>query len=91
MKTLILILALVSTSAISGNHEHWRAPQYKPLNQRNAEIQLQKEYRMLQGLQRELRDTGQIAPKTPIDVYNLREGYGYDGGGGYYQPYDYGY
>lgn len=35
---------------------------------------------MNQALQRELRETGRIAPKDYLDVYNMREGYGYDGG-----------
>lgn len=92
MKTLILILAFFSTSAVASNHEYWRTPAYPALSKSNAEIQLQKEHRMLRGLQRELRETGQIAPKTPVDVYNLREGYGYDGGtSDYYRPYGNGY
>lgn len=96
MKKLLLIIAfaiIVPIPATADNHEYWRVPQYKPLNQRNAEIQMQREYRMLQGMQRELRETGRIAPKTPADIYNLQEGYGYDGGtSNYYQPYGgYGY
>lgn len=81
MKTIIFILLVsISTATFSSDHEYWRKPQYKTLTQQNYERELKKDYRMNQALQRELRETGRIAPKDYLDVYNMREGYGYDGG-----------
>lgn len=93
MKTILfLLVAIISTPAFSDNHEYWRyQSDYYEWGRLPESLQEQRhveEMRMLQGLQRELRDTGEIAPKDAIDIYNLRRGYGYDGGpSNYYRPY----
>lgn len=90
MKILMAaLLFTVSTASFASDHEHWRTPQYPTITQQNYERELRKDYNMNRALQRELRDTGKIAPKDYIDVYNMRQGYGYDGGPSY--NYNYGY
>jgi len=80
---LILVLILFSGHGFA---------EYKTQRQVIIEREMAKEYRMQQELMRELRDTGQIAPKDYIDIYNMQEGgYGYDGGPRGYQPYRYRY
>lgn len=95
---VIILFLLVSTTSFADNHEFWRyQSNYYEWGRLPDSIREQRhieEMRMLQGLQRELRDTGKIAPKDQIDIYNLRQGYGYDGGYNYQQQpgyYNYGY
>lgn len=78
MKTLIFVLLVsLSSLALASGYD---LPKNKTLTQQYYERELKKDYRMNQALQRELRETGRIAPKDYLDVYNMREGYGYDGG-----------
>lgn len=78
MKTIILILLFtVSSIAFASGYN---PPKYQTLNQRYQAIETQQRENMMRGLEREYYETGKISPKTPIDVYNLRQGYGYDGG-----------
>lgn len=78
MKTLILVL-LVSVSSLA-LASGYNLPKNKTLTQQYYERELTKDYRMTQALKQELRDTGRIAPKDYTDVYNMQQGYRYDGG-----------
>ncbi len=92
MKTIAFILLIaVSSSAFASGYN---TPKYQTLNQRYEAIEAQKRENMIRGMEREVWETGRISPKTPADVYNLREGYGYDGGisvPGVNYPDNYGY
>ncbi|SEN45745.1 hypothetical protein [Nitrosomonas marina] len=78
MKTIIFILLLaVSSASLAGDYDR---PKYQTLNQRYEAIEAQKRENMMRGLEREVWEIGRISPKTPLDVGNLRNGYGYDGG-----------
>ena len=92
MKTFMaVILISISTSAFASGHEYWHTPQYPTINQQNYERKLREDYNVNRALQRELRETGKIAPKDYTDVYNMRQGYGHDGAPSYNYNYDYGY
>lgn len=82
MKTLIpLILLIISTSTVAnGQSNYERVFGFPSLGQQQSQREQQKDQRMLNNMKRELRETGRIAPKDNLDIYNMREGYGYDGG-----------
>lgn len=78
MKTIIFILLLSVSSAVLASG--YGTPKYQTLNQRYEAIETQRRENMMRGLEREVWETGRVSPKTPIEVENLRNGYGYDGG-----------
>jgi hypothetical protein len=74
---LFVLLVALSSMAFAGGYD---LPKNKTLTQQHYERELLKDYRMTQALKQELRDTGRIAPKDYTDVYNMQQGYRYDGG-----------
>jgi hypothetical protein len=84
MKKILLIVTLTLLATNVTAHEPYK-PSLPDFSRDQARKEMKAQMHINNAIAREIRETGRVTEKDALDVYNMEQGYGYDGG------YDYDY